>query len=89
MKTSLKDLSVGVERTVDNLGRIVVPKEMRDKLQFKENQVVSIKLFENHIQIEKSKTTCCFCGSEERLESYKNFSICNSCLSNIINKFNK
>ena len=64
-------------------------KEMRDKLQFKENQAVNIKLFENHIQIEKSKTTCCFCGSEESLELYKNFSICNSCLSDIVDKFNK
>ena len=89
MKASSKDLSVGVERTVDSLGRVVVPKEMRDKLQFKENQAVNSKLFENHIQIEKSKTTCCFCGSEESLELYKNFSICNSCLSDIVDKFNK
>lgn len=34
MKDNLKDLSLGIERTIDDLGRIVLPKEMRDKLKF-------------------------------------------------------
>ena len=53
MKDSFKDLSLGIERTIDDLGRVVLPKEMRDKLQFKKNQAVNIKLFNNYIQIEK------------------------------------
>ncbi|MGL5754727.1 MAG: AbrB/MazE/SpoVT family DNA-binding domain-containing protein [Paraclostridium sp.] len=60
MKNNTKDLSLGVERSIDSLGRIVLPKEMRNTLQFNENQLVNIKLFENYIQIEKSKSTCCF-----------------------------
>lgn len=35
MKNNLKDLSLGIERNIDDLGRIVLPKEMRDKLKFK------------------------------------------------------
>ena len=89
MKDNLKDLSLGIERTIDDLGRIVLPKEMRDKLKFKKNQKVNIKLFKNHIQIEKSKLSCCFCDSENHIEYYNNFPICSSCLKEIIEKFSK
>nr|WP_317333947.1 AbrB/MazE/SpoVT family DNA-binding domain-containing protein [uncultured Romboutsia sp.] len=89
MKDKLKDLSLGVERNVDDLGRIVLPKEMRDKLQFKKNQKVNIKLFKDHIQIERSKLSCCFCENEKDIEYYNNFPICSSCLKEIIKKFNK
>lgn len=89
MKNNFKDLSLGIERTIDDLGRVVLPKEMRDKLQFKKNQTVNIKLFNNYIQIEKSKLTCCFCGSEEDIEHYNDVPICNLCLKEIIKKFNK
>lgn len=89
MKNNTKDLSLGVERSIDSLGRIVLPKEMRNTLQFNENQVVNIKLFENYIQIEKSKSTCCFCGSTENLDNYKGSPICMKYLKEIIEKFNK
>ena len=89
MKDSCKDLSLGIERTIDDLGRIVLPKEMRDKLQFKKNQKVNIKLFKNHIQIEKSKLDCCFCDSEKDIEYYNNVPVCSLCLEEIIKKFSK
>ena len=89
MKDNFKDLSLGIERSIDDLGRIVLPKEMRNKLEFKENQKVNIKLFKNYIQIEKSKSICSFCDSEKNIEYYNNFPICSSCLKEIIKKFNK
>lgn len=89
MKYNKKDLTLGVERHIDNLGRVVLPKEMRDKLQFKENQKVSIKLFKNYIQVEKVSETCYFCESNENLENYKGLNLCTKCLKEIIYKFNK
>jgi len=89
MKNNSKDLSLGVERTIDNLGRLVLPKEMRDKLNFQKNQVVNIKLFKNYIQIEKSINNCSFCDSQEDTIYYKNFPICRKCLNEIIENFNK
>ncbi|MCU9810244.1 AbrB/MazE/SpoVT family DNA-binding domain-containing protein [Paraclostridium sp. AKS46] len=89
MKDSTKDVSIGVERNIDSLGRVVLPKEMRNRLQLKENQAVNIKLFENYIQIEKTKVSCFFCGSTENLKNYKGSTICMECLKEIICKFNK
>lgn len=89
MKNNSTDSIVGVERNLDELGRIVLPKEMRDKLNFQKNKPLSIKLFKDHIKIEKSITTCYFCDSEEEIEYYKNLPICKTCLKEIIEKFNK
>lgn len=89
MKNNQKDLTVGVNRNIDELGRIVLPKEMRDKLNLKNNKPVTIKLFKDYIQIEKAVTTCSFCGSEEDIQYYKELPICKICLKDIIQKFNK
>ena len=59
-KSISKELSLGIERHIDDLGRIVIPKEMRNKLNFEQNEVVSIKLFDDHIEIAKSKSKCLY-----------------------------
>ena len=51
VKNISKELSLGIERHIDDLERIVIPKEMRNKLNFEQNEVVSIKLFDDHIEI--------------------------------------
>ena len=89
MKKNSKDLTVGVNRNIDDLGRVVLHKEMRDKLNLKKNSPVSIKLFKDYIKIEKAITTCSFCSSEENIEYYKELPICKSCLNEIVEKFNK
>lgn len=89
MDKKSKDLSVGVERSIDDLGRLVLPKEMRDKLNFNKNQKVNIKLFKNHIRVEKSITMCNFCDSEKDINYYKNLAVCKNCLEDIISKFSK
>lgn len=89
MKNNSKDLSLGVERSIDDLGRLVLPKEMRDQLNFEKNQVVNIKLFKHFIQVEKSINRCYFCSSEKNITHYKNLHICEDCINDIIEKFNK
>lgn len=90
MKTSKTEKkSSGLERHLDDLGRIVIPKEMRDKLNFEKNEKLSISLFEDHIEIRKSETRCLFCNTKENLEIYKNYSFCKSCLDNMVKDLNE
>lgn len=89
MKDMCEGVFLGIERTVDDLGRIVLPKEMRNKLQFEKNQIVSIKLLNNGILIEKSKLFCTFCDNEEDVQEFKNHAVCSSCLESMIEKFGK
>ena len=88
-KSTSKELSFGIERHIDDLGRIVIPKEMRNKLNFEQNEVVSIKLFDDHIEIAKSKSKCLFCSTQDNIKYYNNYSICQSCLDDIIKKFSE
>jgi len=89
MEKKKKDLSIGIERHIDDLGRIVIPKEMRDKLNFDKNEIVNISLFENHIEITKSKSRCLFCKAEDNIKNYNNYSICELCLDDIVKKFSE
>lgn len=85
----LTKLSLGIERHIDDLGRIVIPKEMRDKLNFEKNQIVNIKLFGDHIEISKPECRCMFCNTMDNVVEYNNHTMCEACLKDIAEKFGK
>lgn len=81
-----ENVCVGLERNIDNLGRVVIPMEMRKQLNFDKNQRVSIQLYNNHVVIKKAEKVCCFCGSSDDLINYKDFLVCNNCIVNLLDK---
>lgn len=70
---------VGIVRNLDSLGRIVIPKEMRKKLELNEGEPVTITDGDNVIIIKKYRKGCIFCGSEFDIREYKNIWICSKC----------
>ncbi len=77
--------STGIVRHIDELGRIVVPKEMRTKMNIKNSDPVEIYVEGDRIILTKYQNTCIFCGTTEGLVSYKDKKICSACLSEIKN----
>ena len=76
--------SIGIVRKIDGLGRIVVPKEMRDRLFIEEGDPLDIMVEDDAIVIRKSGSCCIFCGkSGERLIPFRGRSICPSCRSEL------
>ena len=73
----------GLTRHVDELGRIVVPKEMRRKLDITEGTLVEIYMEGDTIVLKKDQTTCIFCGSEGELDSFHGKSVCKACLAEL------
>ena len=71
--------STGIVRNVDELGRIVIPKEMRTTLNIKNSDPIEIYVSEDKIILKKVENSCVFCGSKEDLEKYKNKMICTAC----------
>lgn len=69
----------GIVRNLDSLGRVVIPKELRKKLDLKEGEPVSITDHERVIVIRKYTKGCVFCGSEEELIEYRNMCVCKKC----------
>lgn len=76
--------SIGVVRKLDQLGRIVLPKELRDNLGFEENQPLEIYIKEDLIVLKKYKPGCYCCGNLEVEARVLGLSLCKKC----INEFN-
>ncbi len=77
--------STGIVRNIDELGRIVVPKELRKKLGIANTDPVEIYVEDNKIILTKYISVCHFCGSSEGLTEYKDKNICARCISELKN----
>ena len=77
--------STGVIRKVDELGRIVIPKEVRSKLKIDIKDSIEIYVDGNSIVLKKYDPGCIFCGNSRNQNTYKDKLICKNCLENIFN----
>lgn len=62
---------MAIERKVDDLGRVVLPKEMRDSLGIEDNEKVSIEREGSKIIITNCKEIKTIAEIREKLESKK------------------
>lgn len=53
--------SIGIVRRVDELGRIVIPMELRTKLKISEKDPIEIYVDGSSIVLKKFEETCVFC----------------------------
>ena len=75
--------TTGVSRFIDELGRIVIPKSMRNKLGIKNGDPLEFRLENGSIVITPDKGTCSFCPSDENLTEFKGKAICSTCLAEL------
>lgn len=75
--------STGIIRKVDELGRIVIPIELRRVLDIAERDELEIFMEGDHIVLQKYEPTCIFCASSQGLISYKGKNICQNCIRHI------
>ena len=75
--------STGVVRKVDELGRIVIPKELRKVFDINVGDALEIFTNENTIILKKYEPFCVFCGSSEDIFSHHGKNICKKCASSI------
>ena len=78
----MQDKEMGVIRKIDELGRIVVPKEIREKLEINNCDEVEISVKGKSIIIKKYFEVCNFCGKKGQI-MFKNKLICKSCLNEL------
>lgn len=75
--------STGVVRKVDELGRIVIPMELRKTFGIQIKDALEIYTDENKIILKKYEPACIFCGSANEVKFFKNKIICSECVENI------
>lgn len=75
--------STGIIRKVDELGRVVIPIELRNKFEINEKDPIEIYVDGSSIILKKYEPNCIFCGSSKKLAHYKDKLICNKCAAKI------
>jgi len=75
--------STGMIRRVDELGRVVLPIELRNKFEITEKDPMEIYVDGSSIILKKFEPNCIFCGSSKKLTDYQGKVICEKCTSNI------
>lgn len=75
--------STGIVRKVDDLGRIVLPKELRTVLNIEERNPLEIFVEGSYIMLQKYEPSCIFCGSSINVNGFKGKNICKSCLDEL------
>ena len=73
--------ATGVLRKIDGLGRIVIPMEIRNKLDISTNDPLEI-----HVEGTQIEPDCTFCGSSKNVIEYKGKNICQKCLEELKQK---
>ena len=69
----------GIIRKVDPLGRIVIPKEIRDVMGINEGDSIEVVKDNNLIFLRKYSRGCIFCGSNQVIEKFKDMPVCRDC----------
>lgn len=75
--------STGITRKVDELGRIVLPIELRRTLDIAVRDELEIYMESDHIVLQKFEPSCVFCGSSRNLMSYRGKNVCMDCVRNM------
>ena len=73
----------GIVRKVDELGRIVLPIELRRTLDIAVKDALEIYVDEGTIILKKYEPSCIFCGNSKDVISFKGKNICPKCLDEL------
>ena len=72
--------SPGIVRKVDELGRIVLPIELRRTLGIEEKDRIEIFVDGESIILRKYQPACIFCDNAKDIINYKGKNICPDCI---------
>ncbi|BBB90326.1 MAG TPA: AbrB/MazE/SpoVT family DNA-binding domain-containing protein [Methylomusa anaerophila] len=78
--------STGIVRKVDELGRVVIPIELRRTLDIEEKDALEIYTDNDRIILRKYEPACVFCGNADEVINFKNKNVCRTCLESMSNK---
>lgn len=76
--------TTGIVREVDNLGRIVLPIEMRKTMNIAPKDPIEIYVEEGNIIFKKYESGCHFCGDMKKENTYyKEKLVCKTCVEKL------
>jgi transcriptional pleiotropic regulator of transition state genes len=84
-ETNMK--STGMVRKVDELGRIVLPAEIRQNLDIQVKDAIEIFTEGERIILQKYQPSCIFCNNVDNVVYFQDKRVCNECIAKLKNQF--
>lgn len=78
----------GVIRNIDDLGRVVIPKELRRTMGIAEGDTREISNEGEWIVLQPYKQFCHFCGSDKDISTFKEKYVCENCIGELFDHAN-
>lgn len=75
--------ATGLTRQIDSLGRIVIPKDLREKYELTANDSLEMFTTEDGILIRKYNPGCTLCGGLEGIQTVRGKYLCKHCIETI------
>ncbi len=75
--------STGVVRRIDELGRLVLPSELRKTFNIEDKDSVEIYTDGDMIILKKHEPACIFCGEAKDVVSFKGKNVCRNCIKEL------
>lgn len=75
--------STGVVRKIDELGRIVLPSELRRVFGIREGDELEISVNGEQVILQKRQDLCLFCGAEQPAVEFKGRRVCDACVNEL------
>ncbi|NQX45315.1 AbrB/MazE/SpoVT family DNA-binding domain-containing protein [Paenibacillus tritici] len=76
--------ATGIVRRIDDLGRVVLPKELRRTLGIAEGDPLEVFVSGDSIMLKKYNPGCTLCSSSEEIEYLSGKPICRACVTRIV-----
>ena len=76
--------ATGIIRRVDELGRVVIPIELRNKFGITEKDPMEIYVDSTSIILKKYEPNCIFCDSQKKLVEFEGKQVCEKCIKKLI-----
>lgn len=75
--------STGIVRKVDELGRFVLPAELRAEMGIEVKSSLEIFTENGRIILQKHQPSCVFCNSSKQIVVFKDQRVCRSCIEKL------
>ncbi|MGI6727340.1 MAG: AbrB/MazE/SpoVT family DNA-binding domain-containing protein [Anaerovoracaceae bacterium] len=77
--------ATGIVRKVDELGRIVLPIELRRTLDIEIKDPIEIYVDGDYILLKKYEPACIFCGNAKDVKRIRDKNVCSDCIKELQN----
>ena len=83
-RTSTAKTTTGIIRHLDELGRIVIPIEIRKRFGLLERDALEISVKDQTILLSRPHSVCVFCGATRSLVDHRGRSVCGPCVAELV-----